>query len=302
MKNVLIIGLGAVGCAVASRFVDAGYSISALCDKERKRRYEKNNFIINGKKYTFDYVTPESYGKIADLVLVVTKYHSLKDAICELDKVIGENTVVFSMLNGIDSEQIIGEQVGMEKVMYGYTYKNDATKVGNTCNFASKEIIAFGEKNGEVTKRVKMMMEIFEKANISYELSQDILTSQWWKYMMNIGYNQVSCVLKATYSTFQNCKATRDIADLAMGEAIKVANAEGINLVKEDIAKAHQAVLGLAGEGKTSMLQDMEAKRKTEVEMFAQTLCQIAEKHGIDTPVNQALLYQIKTLEYLYDK
>ena len=300
MKNVLIIGLGAVGTCVASRFLDSGMAISALCDADRKARYEKDDFIINGKKYVFDYVTADSYGKKADLVIVCTKYHSLKDSIQHLNDVIDENTVVLSILNGIDSEEIIGDVVGKEKVLYGYIYRTDATKVDNVCNFEAKEIIAFGEKSGEITSRVNAVADLFEHAGILVEAETDILTSMWWKYMLNIGMNQTSCVSQATYGVYANCEHTWALAKAAMQEAVKVANAKGIALDKGSIDRAYAVICKLNYDGKTSMLQDVVAKRKTEVEMLAEKLCDMGEKLGIETPVNRMLLNQIKTIEFMY--
>ena len=145
-----------------------------------------------------------------------------------------------------------------------------------------------------------MVADIFKSAGIEYEAETDILRSMWWKYMLNIGLNQVSCVLKATYGTFKNCEATWAVAESAMKEVAKVANAKGINLDKASIDRVFEVVGKLDKDGKTSMFQDVEAKRKTEVEMFAKKLCELGEEFGIDTPVNKMLLNQIWTIEYLY--
>ncbi len=91
------------------------YDFKILCDNERKKRYLEEGFIINGKRYDFDYVTKDEYKQEADFIIIGLKYNNLKENIKELDGLVGKNTVIMSLLNGVDSEEIIGERFGIEK-------------------------------------------------------------------------------------------------------------------------------------------------------------------------------------------
>ena len=97
--------------------------------------------------------------------------------------------------------------------------------------------------------------------------------------MLNIGVNQVSAVLKAPYNAFQRVQEVKGLMADAMREVAAVSKKLGIELNEEDIAKADRTIDLLSPEGKTSMLQDVEAGRKTEVRMFAGVLCELGKKY-----------------------
>ena len=114
------------------------------------------------------------------------------------------------------------------------------------------------------------------------------------------GANQVSAVLKAPYGVFHKVKEVRELITMACQEVVQIAERIGINLTAADIDVCHEILGQLAPEGKTSMLQDVEAGRKTEVESFAWTVVALGEKYGVPTPVNACLGRMISALEQTY--
>jgi 2-dehydropantoate 2-reductase len=119
----------------------------------------------------------------------------------------------------------------------------------------------------------------------------------WWKWMVNVGVNQASAALRVPYGVFQESEDARALMDSAMREAIALARAAQVNLGEQDIADWHGILATLAPQGKTSMLQDVEARRKTEVEIFGGKAVELGRAYGIPTPVNQTLLRIIRVLE-----
>jgi 2-dehydropantoate 2-reductase len=115
--------------------------------------------------------------------------------------------------------------------------------------------------------------------------------------MINVGINQASAVLRAPYSVFQTSQEARDLMESAMQEVIMLAEKERVPLSKEDINNWETVLFGLNPEGKTSMLQDVEAHRKTEVEMFAGKVIELGTRHNVSTPVNQKLFNMIKEID-----
>ncbi len=300
MKNVLFIGLGAIGTSIASQFSNAQYNFSVLCDTPRKERYQQNGFIVNNKRYDFHYVTNKEYENKADLIIISVKYHHLKVAIKQLAGLVGENTMIISLLNGIDSEEIIAKQFGHERVIYAYIYNIDATKVQNVITYSKKGIIVFGEKDGSATNRIDRLKGILTEAEISHEVSNDIIRNMWWKFMVNIGMNQTTAILRAPYRTIQKISYAQKLVKAAMREAIEISKSLNINLSEEDIDKSFNMLMDFSPDGKTSMLQDVEAKRKTEVEMLSGKLCLLGEQFNIPTPVNHLFFNLIKSIEKMY--
>jgi 2-dehydropantoate 2-reductase len=119
----------------------------------------------------------------------------------------------------------------------------------------------------------------------------------WWKFMINVGINQTSSLLGAPYGVFQTVPDAQAIMEAAMREVIACAQASGVNLVEQDIADWYTFLNTLHPEGKTSMLQDVDAGRKTEVDMFAGKIVALGHEYGIPTPVNELLLHAIRVIE-----
>jgi len=115
--------------------------------------------------------------------------------------------------------------------------------------------------------------------------------------MINVGTNQVSAVLRGPYGVFQTSQEARALMESAMKEVISVAEAEKVQLSGQDMEDWYALMSNLSPEGKTSMLQDVEAKRKTEVGMFAGKVMELGKVHGIPTPVNETLFRIIRVIE-----
>ncbi len=298
IKRVSVIGLGAIGAAYTSKLqgIDS-ISLKVIANEERIEKYTKHGFNINGERYDFDYISPEEDTKPADLILVAVKYHNLEQTIKDMRKHVGPNTTILSLMNGISSEEIIGQEYGMDKMLYGMCLAIDAVREGTDISFSTTGKIYFGEENNNLTERVLAVKSLFEKANIDYVIPDNIRRSLWWKFMINVGINQPSAVLKAPYGVFQNTYEGLEIMKAAMGEVIEISKKLGINLEYKDMDEFINVMMKLSPEGKTSMHQDIEAGRKTEVEMFAGTVCELGEKYGVKTPVNKMLYNMIRTLE-----
>ncbi len=300
MKNVLFIGLGAIGTAFASKFSKAEYDFSVLCDTSRKEKYQQNGFIINDKRYDFHYVVNDECKEKADLIIIAVKYHHLKAVIKQLAGLVGKNTTIVSLLNGIDSEDIIAKQFGYHSVIHAFVYNIDATKVQNVTTHSEKGIIVFGEKDGSLTDRTERFKDVLTKVEINYEVSNNIIRNMWWKYMVNIGVNQTSAILRAPYKAIQKSSYAQKLVKAAMREVIEISKSLDINLSEEDIDKAFEMLRTFSPDGKTSMLQDVEAQRKTEVEMLSGKLCLLGKKLSIPTPVNSLFFNLIKSIESMY--
>ena len=115
--------------------------------------------------------------------------------------------------------------------------------------------------------------------------------------MFNVGINQCSAVTRGKYHTFQNVGAARQLLDSAMREVAVLSQKAGVYLNEQDIKKWYDVLATLNPNSRTSMLEDIESGRKTEVDAFAGTVCELGQKYGVETPVNRTLLNIIKVIE-----
>ncbi len=298
IEKIAIIGAGALGAAYGSLLYEMDPKcICFIASSARLERLRRDGVVVNGKRYPIAVVSPDE-AEPADLLIVAVKHHHLDQAIAEMKKVIGPETTVLSVMNGIDSEERIGAVYGMDKVIYGLTLGIDAVREGNSVNYKNQGRIFFGEaKNPGMTDRIRRIHELFDRAGIAHVVPPDMIRSLWFKYMVNVGANQVSATLRANYGALRSSAQAGELMDAAMREVIAIARAMNVDLGEKDIGEWYKVLDGLHAEGKTSMFQDVEAGRKTEVEMLAGTVLELGKRFGVATPVNQRLYDELKRIE-----
>lgn len=299
IKTVAIVGAGAMGAAYASMFSDAGdFSVFFVAGGKRHQRLKEQPLTVNGKTYAIAAVQPEEVGEPADLVLVALKHHHLPEALPAIAALVGPETTILSVMNGLESEQIIGSACGMEKMVYAIAVGIDAVREGNHFGYARPGKIIFGEgpQKGDGSRMVRLR-EALTRAAIPHEVPADMMRIMWWKFMINVGINQASAVLRAPYGVFHSSPDARALMVMLMEEVVTLAGKNSINLTRKDLEEWFAVLATLAPGGKTSMLQDIEAGRKTEVEIFAGKVVSLGDELGVATPVNQTILHIIKAME-----
>lgn len=301
MKKVMFVGMGAIGASFASQMKDNGLDPLVLCESDRKARYSTKGFIVNKKRYDYEYVTPQDKNVHVDLIIIVVKYHNLQEVISQIENFVGENTVIMSLMNGIDSELIIGKKYGMEHLVHAFVVSLDGVRTDNAIEYSSPGQIIFGNQNGSEDFKTDLIKEILIATNISYQVSPEILKRLWWKFMVNVGANQISSILNATYGTLKHSEEAQSLMRMAMIEVVELSKAMNVNLDIASIEQFYEMMKNLGDDGKTSMLQDVHAKRKTEVEMLAGQVIAYGKEYNIPTPVNHLLFKMIKVIEYQYD-
>ena len=299
IKNIAILGAGAMGSFFASRFSDVPeLSTSLVAGGERGKRLARDGLIVNGKACSVVVSDPDQVHEPADLIIVALKHHHLPQAIGDLKNLVGENTTIISIMNGLDSEPYIGSVYGMDKVLYAVSVGIDALRDGNRVSYSKPGTHFFGEAVNETPcERVRRVQKAFEQAGITYETPEDMIRIMWWKFMVNVGMNQASAVMGATYGVFQVSPDARAVMESLMREVIALARPAGVNLAEKDLDEWDKVLRTLSPDGKTSMLQDMEAGRKTEVEVFGGKVVSLSKRYNIPAPVNETFLRIIQVME-----
>lgn len=302
ITDVALIGLGAVGAAyltsVADNFPEC--RIRVIAAGERAERLRAGGIVYNGKKYLFDVAEPQE-GTPAGLLFVSVKNGQLAEAMEQASAFVGPDTVIISPLNGVTSERKLAERFGAENVVYSYAIKLDATRRGAETVCGNEGWIVFGDERnepGRLSDNVLAVEEFFKRSRIEYEIPEDMIKSLWKKFMMNCGLNQTSAVLGFSYGLMQRSQEARSLMRSAMEEAAAAARAAaGVELGEAEIGEIFRTMDMLSPNGKTSMLQDVDARRVTEVDAFAETVASIAREHGFAAPVNELYLRLIRARE-----
>ena len=301
IKTIAIVGMGALGMMYGEQIQQssAGAEVIFIMDTARYVRHKNDTYTVNGIKQNF-ILTDCRYKKTADLVIFATKYPELQSALDVSENSIGDDTVIISLLNGISSEKIIAERYGDKNLVYCVAIGMDSVRVGTSLKYTNRghlQIGIIGEKQRPALNKLK---NFFDASVIFYSEKQDIIVAMWAKFLLNVGINQACTVFETTYSGIFENKKHFDSMSRAMDEVIRIAQKEGINLTEADRENAIRIIRSLDPGSIPSMRQDSVARRKTEVDLFAGTVIDIAKKHSISVPENELYYKRILELESKY--
>jgi len=302
IKTTAIVGMGALGLLYADVIVKArgNEGTAFVLDEERLNKYSGTVFTINGEEKRFPMISNKEV-KPVDLVIVAVKYNGLKSAIETVAPCVGEKTIIMSVMNGIDSEDILAEAFGKEHMIYTVAQGMDAMKFDNALNYTKSGELRIGVVEEEQRENLQAVCEYFDDIHMAYTAEEDILKRLWGKFMLNVGVNQTCLAYSTNYAgTLAEGTEENKIFIAAMKEVIDLANAYGIGLSQEDLDYYVKIIGTLSPTGVPSMRQDGIAKRYSEVEMFAGTVRRLAKEKGILTPANDLLYAKIKEIEAAY--
>ena len=302
IKTVGVIGLGALGVLYADQFtrVLGKDRVFVLADRQRTDRYRRDGVWYNGVRCDFRYTDAAQLQEPVDLLLFAVKFGGLDAAVDTCRHLVGPDTIVLSVLNGIASEEVLGRAFGPEKVVWCVAQKMSAKKEGNQAFCDPTGELAVGLPAGANRAPLERLTAFFDQIGFAYSLPDDIRTHMWSKLLCNTGCNQAALVFQCGYGGLQVPGKARDTMIGAMEEVAAVAAAEGVTLTPADIDSWISIIDSFPPDGEPSMRQDGKAHRPSEVELFAGTVRRLGHAHGIPTPVNDWIYDQIKTMEAAY--
>ena len=292
VHDVAIVGLGAIGILYAAQIAARDPArLRIVADPGRIARYQADPPSFNGRRLELNYATFDRPGPPADLVLVAVKSTGLAGVIPLLAALVGPDTQILPLLNGISAQEPLAETFGWPRVLHGFVYCSSSMRTGNAVVQGGGEKIVFGESvNDPPSPRVRAVADCFDRLGIRYDVPKDMRAAQWKKFILNSGINQAQALLRAPNRELQQNPASLQLARDLMNEAAAVGAALGVAGVAEVPAWAETVILGASPDNRTSMLQDVEAGRAPEIDLFAGTICRLGRERGIPTPANDRVL------------
>ncbi len=301
INNILLCGLGGVGSIYAQKIIDnTNCDLKILVDKSRFERYSKTPRRINGKDYTFDYILPSETDYDADLIIIASKSSGLDDIIKNINNFVKDDTIILSFINGITSEERIAKVYGYDKILYSYIICHTIFRTGSEIKHDGVTKVVFGSKDIHDTK-IKPVKELFDSAKLDYEIPQDMYRALWLKYALNCCVNQTSAITKMTFKQMWESQKYLELLKNICNEIAIIAKANDVNNTETFWAETYKNLLTMLPEGKTSMLQDIEAKRKPETDLFGKTVVKLGEENNISTPYNKILSELIDIITENFD-
>lgn len=298
IKKAAVVGAGAVGSYVLWGLREKlGRGLCMIAEGERAERLKKYGIIANGDKLDIPVRTPEEAGAGGgpDLLVVALKYGSLRGALPQIAKAVGAHTIVMSLMNGIDSEEVISEVIPKEQVLYSLI-KIASERIGNEVRFkppaGESYGIFIGETDGKESDRVRAVRNLFENTPVVCHVSDRILQNIWTKYALNIAFNIPQAMIGCGLGVYRDSRYVKDMQDCLLEEVMQVAAAKGIRIIREEALNAQ-----VADARRFSTLQDLDAGRHTEIDMLCGAMIPMGEECGVPTPYNRMAYDMIHALE-----
>ncbi|USH05633.1 ketopantoate reductase family protein [Grimontia kaedaensis] len=244
-------------------------------------------------------VTETQHLEPFDLVIVLVKSFHTQAAIESAINLVGENTMVMSLQNGLGQESLLSEVVGREHVIAGKTYVGGMmlTPGKVKAGVAGKETI-IGEIDGQLTPRIKEVERIFNDAGLKTVATDNIMGAMWDKLLINVAAGALSAITGLNFGNLYDIPSIKQTGVEAVAEAMRVASALGVTLSLADPEEAWvKASAGLPFDFKPSVLQSIENGMTTEIDFINGFVVSQGKAVGIPTPVNATLVACLKGVE-----
>ncbi len=292
--HTLIMGTGAVGAFFGGRLARAGAAVTFVARGPTLTALQRDGLriVAGADSETIRPVravaTPGEAGR-CDLVLVCVKSYDTADAAVALRPVVGSDSIVVSLQNGIENEALLAAVLGLPPLLGGLTHIGAELVAPGVVRHDSGGRVIFGELDGRRTPRLERLATLFREAGVDHRVSANIHVMLWDKLAWNAAFNAVTALSGRTVGQVLGDADGRALVRAALLEVIAVGRAAGVALdaTRVDAILARSA--GELGALRTSMLQDRERGRRLEFDGLQGAVLRSAADTGIEAPITRVL-------------
>ena len=306
MKIAVLGGGGAMGGMFGGWLSRAGNDVTLIdvslpaieaINREGLRIEEKDGNTATIKVPASD--NPQSVGPV-DLILNFVKCYHTEAAVRSAVPMMGPETAVLSLQNGWGNADRIADVVGRDRVLIGLTYHSGTLVAPGHVKHPGSGMTFIGELDGAETPRLQAAASALREAGFDVTASPRILDEVWKKLALNVCTLPTSALLGFEAHELNQHEGTRDLMRGLLAETAAVAHAQSIALDENERWSAITALLDKAIGARGSMLQDVSAKRATEIDVINGAIAASGRKHGVPTPLNDTMVGMVKSLQAKY--
>ena len=290
--NIVIYGTGGVGGYFGTRLAEAGNKVTFIARGKHLEAIQQNGLQLNSVKGDYllkpAYVTSDiSDVKEIDLVLICTKTWQLAEVAETIKSALTENTMVISLLNGCENQDVLSNIIGEKQVLGGLCKIISFVQDYGVIRHAAYEpTIVFGELNNTKTKRALELEKVFKNAGIKTVLADDIQKEIWTKYLYITTVSAMGALTRATHGEMIASPKIKQLLWTTAEEIFAIAKAKGVNLPSNIIQKQFDTIESLPYETTASLQRDIMSGKPSELEAQNGTIVRLGKELGIPTPIN----------------
>lgn len=235
-----------------------------------------------------------------DVLIVFVKSHETAEAMGTAEPLLSSRPTVLTVQNGLGNPETIAEFVPKSDIIAGTTTMGAVLLGPGRVRQAGAGATKIGRYFGSNDDRVDRVAAALRSADIETTVVDDVNAAIWEKVLINVGINAPSALASVRNGQLAETEAGRHVLERAISEAIAVARAEGVTL-EDSVVESAMAVAKDTASNHSSMRQDIEANRVTEIDALNGAITQRAQSHDIDVPVNETLTRLIQLAEAGFD-
>lgn len=304
--KVAVIGAGAMGTLFGGRLAMAGNDVTmidvvpavldALNDNGISLEDEEGPHQIPVKAKRAEEMEEET-----ELAILFTKTLYSRSALENARTFIGKDTYILTLQNGLGNVELINEFVDYGHILAGVTnYASDVKGPGRISS-RGRGVVKIMSANGQMTPMVEQIKALLAEAGFNVQITEDVFVSIWEKAGFNAAINSTTAICHVPCGGVGGVEEGRLLASKIAEETAMVANAHGVKASAESIIKSLENTYVAHKDHFTSMAQDIQKKRKTEVSFINGGIVKKAKEKGLEVPYTETVYYLLRVIEETYD-
>ncbi len=294
--RIAVIGAGGVGgyfggrlahAGIDTTFIARGVTVDALRTKGLRVDSINGDFVVDPVNATDD---PGSVGEV-DAILLAVKAWQIPEAAERAKPMLGANTIVVPLENGIDAPETIASILGAQHAAGGLcAIVSFIVAPGHIRHAAFDPVVMFGELDNKRTGRVERLQQAFSKANVTAEIPPDIHRSMWTKFLFIATMSGIGALTRVPIGVWRAMPEIRAIVTESLHEVVALATARGIDLGEDAVEKTWQRYDGLAFASTSSLQRDVMEGKPSELDAQLGAIVRLAKETNVPVPVT-AMIY-----------
>jgi len=290
--RVIVVGTGAVGGYFGARLVRSGAEVTFVARGEHGRAIRERGLSIISPYGDFSVRAPVieriTDGSRFDLALVAVKNTALPEVARDIGSVLHPSGVAVSTLNGVASDDVLGDAIGRERVVGAVAMFGGRRQSPGVIRHNAHETLVVGEPWPPGRGNAVRVVEFLQRHGLPAVIEPQLRAKRWWKMAWNCPFNSVTALARCTVGNVMAEPKLRNLARGVAEEVVAVARAAGV-AIADDVVDQVMGRNGDLGHLRPSMLGDIEAGRVTENEALCGTIARLGAQHGVRTPLSSTL-------------
>ena len=293
--RIAVMGTGAIGGYLGARLVAAGAGVTFIARGRHLAAIRQGGLRISsplGDVHVHPASATEDPAAVGavDVVLLGVKLYDVETAVTALAPMVGSDTTIVCLQNGVDAPEIAARRYGANRVVGGVVVINGEIVAPGVIRHNAMNRLTLGELDGRPSARLQRLVALASAAGIETTLSSDIRLEIWRKLLLMAALGSVSAMTRVELARIREQPETWRLVEQGMGEVVAVANAAGVGLTDEDVRRSLAFVQGMPATWKASTTVDLEQGRRLEVAWLAGAVSRRGRAAGIPTPFHDVAL------------